>query len=1415
MRRLARPVLAVVALLGLTATSAYAGPAALPPGEEPPGAAAPDRSTSGRALVLQVPVDPAVPQISLADRAGATPSGPGERPDPAAAPDDILVRFVDRTTPADRSAALRDAGLDVAAGPRPVTGTDVVRVATGDDGHAAVRRLEADPRVEAVQLDHRRGAAAWTDDPHLDYGWPSFELTRLPRAWDVETGGGIVVAVLDTGVDAAHPDLAGHVLPGVDLVNGDADASDDNGHGTMIAGVIAATGDNGQGSVGAAPDASVLPVKVLDGDAEGDDSTVAEGIAWAADHGADVITLAFAGFEESPVLRDVIADAVAQGVVLVAASGNEGEDLPLYPAAYAPEVPGFLTVSATDSQGGLTGYSSWGDAVTLAAPGDLHTTVPGGSYAFVSGTSMAAGFVAGAAALVLADASATPAQVEARLVATARDAGPRGVDPYFGGGVLDAAAALGLGTSVPLDRAPGYWYETTRGDNDVSALALPVHGQVEATLAPEGDEDWFRYDVGDGWYQVEVATSFYGMFRPAPLDLVLEVRDGAGHVLGTADDTGLLHASSEVLDVALTDGPLLVGVRNATGTVGDYRYRVTVTPRASNVLVIPRSSGARGTQYSELADLTGDGVLDMVNTIDFTLHEGLGDGTFAAGEPLGLAVRHLTLADVDGDGDTDVVGETDTGLRLHLQGAEGMTRVEPDVPLPEERVRSLDAVDWDLDGDQDLVAVSQYATTTTLFRNDGTGSFSPHAIGGGVDAWRFDVADVTGDGRPDLLTWGTMWPQRADGSLGPASALPYSASDDWSRTVTDMAFGDVDGDGRTDVVRAVASRGPSGSAVTVDSVRADGSFAPTASYPVPGSYPVAVVLGDMNHDGRPDVVLATADPEALVVLHQQADGTLASPQDLTSLHNIGGSVDHPPGSVHLGDLDGDSMTDAVATSGPRVMSYLQRHLDTQVTEAAWVTGSFPVNHAAGLGVRPTVTATLARDLDPTSVDDASVRLLDGSTGTGVPSSRSYDAATGVVSLTPSADLVPGHHYQLTVDGLLDAAGAVQDRPFRSYFTVAAGGERFTPIEPERVLDTREDGDGPVSPGSPIRLRLGGTLVPTDATAVVLNVTAAGPSGVGNVRVYPTPEGPDVPPVVSNLNVVPGVDQPNLVTVQLAGDTVSLAVDGMRTHLVADLAGYYSPGGATAYEPVDPVRVMDLRTGTGGVPVGRLGAGRWVDLQVTGRAGVPADASAVVLNLTGVTPSGATNVRAYPTPAGSEDQTPPLVSNLNLQPGRDQPNLVTVQVGDGGRVRFYSESSDPYLVADLTGYYSPTATSGFVPLAPARVADSRLGHGLAAPLVAGTTSQLRVGGVGDVPSTATAVVLNVTAVGPAGSSNVRVFPGSTTGQVPLVSNLNVVRGRDEPNLVIVPLGTAGKVSFFSQSAGLHLVADLGGYFRRTP
>lgn len=298
-----------------------------------------------------------------------------------------------------------------------------------------------DPALIAVDVDTRVRQFG-VPDPLSEDQW-GMSTIGASAAWATSRGAGTVVAVVDSGVDADHPDLAGAVLPGINTRANRGDTSspgrDVNGHGTHVAGVIAARADNGEGGSGVAPEASILPIKVLDKYGGGWVSDVTEGIIWAVDHGAHVINLSLGG-DDSNLIRSAVEYALASGTVVVAAAGNEATDTPSYPAA----LDGVLSVAAIGSDGKPAGYSNYGSTIDLQAPGDqILSSVPGG-YGAMSGTSMAAPFVSGAAALVR---SVQPAgDTAATLLATARR-NPL-ASSAFGIGLVDPVAAVG-GSCAP------------------------------------------------------------------------------------------------------------------------------------------------------------------------------------------------------------------------------------------------------------------------------------------------------------------------------------------------------------------------------------------------------------------------------------------------------------------------------------------------------------------------------------------------------------------------------------------------------------------------------------------------------------------------------------------------------------------------------------------------------------------------------------------------------------------------------------------------------------------------------------------------------------------------------------------------------------------------------------------------------
>jgi Tol biopolymer transport system component len=380
--------------------------------------------------------------------------------------------------------------------------------------------------------------------------------------------------------------------------------------------------------------------------------------------------------------------------------------------------------------------------------------------------------------------------------------------------------------------------------------------------------------------------------------------------------------------------------------------------------------------------------------------------------------------------------------------------------------------------------------------------------------------------------------------------------------------------------------------------------------------------------------------------------------------------------------------------------------------------------------------------------------------------------------------------------------------------VSAGtASTYTAVTPKRILDTRSGLGGTstkVGAGRSIDLQVHGVqtaegLVPANASAVVLNLTVTGTTSNTDIRAYPA--GTPVPGA-SNLNAAQGQTVPNLVTVRIGtGGAISLYNSGGTVHLIADIAGYYTPDAAgSGFAALTPTRIADSRAGVGCVS-NKIPAGGFCDLQITGANGVPADARAVVLNVTATGATASTDVRVYPTPT---DGSVPEVSNLNVRKGQTAPNLVTVAIGAGGKVRMRNAAGAVDLIADLAGYYSASAPGRFVPVAPTRFLDTRSGVGGAPiPVTASGYVDLKVAGTRGVPAGATAAVLNLTGTGVSASTDVRAYPvGVST--VPEVSNLNLTRGVTRANLAIVKTGSDGRIRVRNGAGSVNLIGDLAGY-----
>ncbi|HEY3609715.1 MAG TPA: hypothetical protein VGL06_19595, partial [Pseudonocardiaceae bacterium] len=384
-----------------------------------------------------------------------------------------------------------------------------------------------------------------------------------------------------------------------------------------------------------------------------------------------------------------------------------------------------------------------------------------------------------------------------------------------------------------------------------------------------------------------------------------------------------------------------------------------------------------------------------------------------------------------------------------------------------------------------------------------------------------------------------------------------------------------------------------------------------------------------------------------------------------------------------------------------------------------------------------------------------------------------------------------------------AAGAPHVTPRAT--TPAVAGSVYTPVAPHRLLDTRATGTK-IAANSGIGISLNNDLqhtVPPDATAVVLNVT--GTDSTGPTFLSVTPLGSNSLTAVSNLNLAANETRANLVTVAVGTNGFDtgemLAAGPSALDVIVDVEGYYSPTGGVPFTSIAPLRVLDTRSGTGqGGQVAPVGPNATITLDLS--SVVPADATAVVFNLTGTNPTAPTFVTAWPS------GTVPTASNVNLVANATTPNLVTVGLSANRTVNLYNFAGSVDLIADLAGYYSPGSTQSYFPVTPIRVLDTRDANGNPRiPLGQGGTTALDLSGW--LPPNASSAVYNLTGTDVTAGTFVTTWPAG--GGLPLASNLNLVPGQTSANQAVVTLGGGGVVNLHNFSGQVDLVVDLAGYF----
>jgi hypothetical protein len=983
----------------------------------------------------------------------------------------LFVKF--RARPSDLSSRLARAGARIkhAAGRTGWTTLDT------SDAVAAKARLERDPAIAKVEYSTIGHALTVPNDPVYASAQKDYlAMLRMDRAWDLSMGAGVNVGVLDTGVDFTHPDMSGRFADfGFNAVTGGGFPYDDFGHGTMTSGIIAANINNGRGIAGIAPQSKIYPVKVLDANGSGTSAMLVDGleniVSLDPSLRPKVVSMSIGGYGDHDVICQAVQDVIDQDIVVVVSAGNSFDETVEFPSG----CPGTVTVSATTHTGALASFSTYGTQVNISAPGEditstTLTPVFPGDYGAASGTSFSAPMVAGVAALIRSQHPEFDAQqTKDRLLQTARDIGPPGIDKAFGHGIVDPVAALG---GAPL--APHPLLVADNDNTPATAAALATNTAHGAFLAPETDEDWYSLSLGPGWYVVNLPVGPDGSGYPAWSPSV-ELYDTSDDLLAASRNYMPLYGFF-IFDIGSLFEPLRfhvaspatyrLRVRNVAGNAVPYTISVVPTSAPSVIaakpMQIPLPVPFAATSVA-VGNLDSDGRADVALL--------MGDNAYFCD---GLAVMHqtpehgLSFPDLLPIGDTLwcppfspavpgrglVVGDANgDGLDDALLPVTGGVEVIPQTP--------------------------GVALDPGLAQLVSTGPVNQVAVG-----------NVDGDTHPDLVTASAAGVQVYWGmSLVSPSTIT-------STSATSVAVGDVAGDAKPDIVATTATG--------VGLVVSDGSH--------PSAFSSTVSLSNAR-----GVAIDSAAKRVVVTEH-------GSPGNVLTYNVTGGALQTPPASVTVGnkpgpigvgDLDGDNVADAVtAYDAQTVLGFVPSATGTEV-HTGW-SGLFPApatndvraiavgdvlraggsegviatsdgftvlrhrldnlttDHGSRLldNVVPAALATGVAGADPitltlthaaTNADGTTVRLLDKDGAT----VAANVAGTTTVTLTPTSPL-PDGAYTIAVDSLHDATGDTLDG-FRSGFIVGpppdetapplslSGPSGFVPVNSATLTFSSSDG----------------------------------------------------------------------------------------------------------------------------------------------------------------------------------------------------------------------------------------------------------------------------------------------------------------------------------------------------------------------
>ena len=727
----------------------------------------------------------------------------------------------------------------------------LVQLPDGPDPEQWKETADADPDTAWVELNYygqvpeARGRCFYTtagDDAQQYLDQPAWGQIGLPTAQSQTTGDGIVIAAVDSGIDATHITLFNAILPGgwnfvEDNANtadvgdgldndGDGDIDEMTGHGTHVAGIIRRI----------APDAWLLPIKVLDSEGLSDNFTLAAGLFYAIDAAVDVINVSVGSTYNSEAVLDAVLEAQSLGIVVVAAGGNADTHLPEEYPALNPGVIGVTSVNELDVKGW---FSNWHESFVINAPGEqIISTFPGDIYAAWDGTSMSAPMISAVAALVLTrhpEWPLDPARVNNVRLALAQSADDvdhlnPGYEGMLGAGRLNAPQAL---AQVSAFAAPAQYpvgadpQVLAAADFDEDGLAdLAVVNEISGTLSVLLHQDRQTFapatHLAVGADPVDVVAGRFNADEHYDLVVLVQGSGIISTLLGAGDGTFSAPASFPVGPDA---SALAAGDLN-----GDGRLDLAVPDDDLNVVKVYLGNGiggfilgcTHGTGVRPLdvviARLNSDEHLDIAtvnrdsNNVSVLLSNGVGGFAPAVHYSVGVNPRAMAASDLDGDGDVDLAtaNHDSRDITIAWNNGAGVFNTRTTLDLGDgRRAEGLDIADLDCDGDNDLIATvdDDVLDTISIFLNRGDGTFfapAPYGLSSGVAG--VIAADLDGDLDRDVAA--VSFDDVATVLLNLTSAF-----------CGDGLFGDLDGDcavGLTDLSTLLASFGAVENAVYVD-----------------------------------------------------------------------------------------------------------------------------------------------------------------------------------------------------------------------------------------------------------------------------------------------------------------------------------------------------------------------------------------------------------------------------------------------------------------------------------------------------------------------------------------------------------------------------------------------------------------------